>query len=145
VEDFIMGEKNKVPIIEGFFTWPTDDCRIIASRCKKCAVVGFPKRPFCHHPDCEKKRDNIEIIELNKKGILYSYTFQVYQPPEPFRLEPFKPYAIGMVDFPEKIRILGMITRLDDLKIGMEVETTVGTLYEDDENEYITWMWKPID
>ena len=79
-----MGAKGKVPIIEGFFTWPSDDPRIIASRCKKCGTVTFPKRPFCVNPDCEKERGNVEEIELSKKGILYSYSYQLYQPPKPF-------------------------------------------------------------
>lgn len=140
-----MSEKGKIPIIEGFFTWPSDDPRIIASRCKECGTLTFPKRPFCNNPDCEKERGNIEEIELEKKGILYSYSFQRYQPPEPFRMEPFNPYAIGMVDFPEGIRILGIITRMENLKIDMEMETTVGRLYEDEENEFLTWMWKPVD
>jgi hypothetical protein len=25
------------------------------------------------------------------------------------------------------------------------LEMTVGKLYEDAENEYITWMWKPVE
>jgi len=52
-----------------------------------------------------------------------------------------------MVDFPEGIRIWGIIVKMEkeNLEIGMEVETTVGKLYEDEENEYITWMWKPVD
>lgn len=140
-----MTTKKKVPIIEGLFTWPSDDPRIIAGRCKKCGVVAFPKAPFCPNPDCEKERENMEQIELSKGGTLYTYTHQIYRPPAPFKIEPFQPYAIGMVDFPEGIRILGIITRMEDLRIGMQVETTVGKLYEDEENEYITWMWNPVD
>ena len=137
--------KERKPIIEGLFTWPSDDPRLIVSKCKKCNSVAFPKRPFCPNPDCEKKRENIEEVELSKVGTLYSYAHQIYPPPEPFRYEPFKPYALGIVDFPEGLRVWGIITRMEDLKLGMTVETTVGKLYEDEENEYITWMWKPID
>ncbi len=140
-----MATKEKKAIIEGMFSWPSADPRIIASRCKKCGTVAFPKRPFCPNPDCEKARENVEEIELSKKGTLYSYTYQLFEPPAPFKMEPFKPYAIGMVDFPEGTRIWGMITRMENLKLGMPVETTVGKLYEDEENEYITWMWNPID
>ena len=140
-----MTVKEKVPIVAGLFKWPADDPRIIASRCKKCGTVSFPKAPFCQNPDCEKKRENVEQIELSKKGTLYSFTFQRYQPPLPFRYEPFQAYALGMVDFPEGIRIWGVITRMDNLKIGMKMETTVGKLYEDEKNEYLTWMWKPTD
>jgi len=71
--------------IEGLFTWPSDDPRIIASRCKKCGTVSFPKAPFCQNPDCEKVRENVEVIELSKEGTLYSYSVQNYQPPLPFR------------------------------------------------------------
>jgi len=142
-----MPSKKKVPVIEGLFTWPSDDPRIIVSRCKKCRTVSFPKAPFCENPDCEKVRENIEEIELSKRGTLYSYTHQIYPPPLPFRYEPAEPYPIGMVDFPEGIRIWGIIVKMEkeNLEIGMEVETTVGKLYEDEENEYITWMWKPVD
>ena len=33
----------------------------------------------------------------------------------------------------------------DDLSVGMEVELVLGTLYEDDENQYLTWQWRPVD
>jgi len=41
------------------------------------------------------------------------------------------------------MRVLGMTTTTEGLKIGQQLEMTVGKLYEDAENEYITWMWKP--
>lgn len=140
-----MNAKKKVPIIEGLFTWLTEDPRIIVSRCRKCGTVAFPKRPFCTNPDCEKVRENVEEIELSKGGTLWTYSYQIYPPPAPFKYEPFQPFAIGMVDFPEGIRVLGIITRMENLKLGMQMETIVGKLYEDEESEYITWMWKPID
>lgn len=139
-----MDKKKKVPIIEDLFTYD-DDPRIIANRCKKCGTISFPKLPFCLDPDCEKKRDNVEEIQLSKRGKLWIYTCQIYPPPLPFKMEPFKPFAIGMVDFPEGLRMVGMLTRTENLRIGMEVETTVGTLYEDGENEYVTYMFKPVN
>ena len=30
-----------------------------------------------------------------------------------------------------------------ELKVGMEMELTLGRLYEDDENEYMMWKWAP--
>jgi hypothetical protein len=32
---------------------------------------------------------------------------------------------------------------VDDLAVGMEVELTAGTLYEDEEAEYLIWQWRP--
>lgn len=139
-----MPAKKQVPIIEGLFTWPSDKPQLIASRCKKCGTVTFPKAAFCANPDCEKVRENVEVIKLSNSGTLWSFTTQIYAPPAPFKKEPFEPYGIGMVDTEEGLRVLGILTTADNLKTGMPVEMTAGKLYEDDENEYITWMWKPV-
>jgi len=139
-----MPAKKQVPIIEGLFTWPSDKPQLIASRCKKCGTVSFPKAAFCANPDCEKVRENVEEIKLSNRGKLWTWTIQKYAPPAPFRKEPFEPYGIGMIDTKEGLRVLGILTTTDNVKIGMPVEMTVGKLYEDNENEYITWMWKPV-
>ena len=34
---------------------------------------------------------------------------------------------------------------VDDLKVGMEVELVLDTLYEDDANEYVVWKWRPVE
>lgn len=139
-----MAAKKQVPIIEGLFTWPSDKPQLIASRCKKCRTVSFPKAAFCGNPDCEKLRENVEEIKLSNSGTLWSFTTQIYAPPAPFKKEPFEPYGIAMVDTEEGLRVLGILTSNDNLKLGMKVEMTTGKLYEDEENEYITWMWKPV-
>ena len=139
-----MAAKKQVPIIEGLFTWPSDKPQLIASRCKKCRTVSFPKAAFCGNPDCEKLRENVEVIKLSNSGTLWSFTTQIYAPPAPFKKEPFEPYGIGMVDTEEGLRVLGILTSSDNLKVGTKVEMTAGKLYEDEENEYITWMWKPV-
>ena len=141
-----MPEKTKKPIIDGLFRWPSKEPKLLAGRCKICKTVTFPRKPFCPNPDCkgEKVRENVEEIELSNKATLYSYSFQMYQPPEPFKFDPWRPFAIGMADFPEGIRIWGMVTRMENLKLGMPIEVTTGKLYEDAQNEYITWMWKPV-
>ncbi len=136
--------KNKIPIIEGLFTWPSDKPQLIASKCKKCGTVTFPKAAFCANPDCEKKRDNVEIVNLSNTGTVWTYTTQIYAPPAPFKKEPFEPYGIAMVDTSEGLRVLGILTTTDNVKLGGKVELTAGKLYEDDENEYVTWMWKPV-
>jgi len=140
----VSSSKKKVPIIEGLFTWPSDKPQLIASRCKKCGTVSFPKAAFCASPSCVKIRGNAEIIHLSNSGTLWTLTTQIYPPPPPFRMEPFEPYGIAMVDTEEGLRVLGMLTSTENLKPGMKVEMTTGRLYEDEENEYITWMWKPV-
>ncbi len=138
-----MSDKKKVPLVEGLFTWPSDQPRLIASRCKKCGTPAFPKSPYCTNPDCEKNPENVEVIELSNRAKLYTYAVQAYPMPEPFRMEPFEPFPLGMLDVPEGLRILGMLTT-DKVEIGMEMEMTTRKLYEDEENEYLTWAWKPV-
>lgn len=135
--------KNKVPLIEGLFTWPADQPRLIASRCKKCGSVSFPKSAYCTNPDCPRDLANVEVIELSNKAKLYTWTVQVYPPAPPFKMDPFVPFPIGMLDFPEGLRVLGMLTT-DKVDFGMEMEMTTRKLFEDDKNEYLTWVFKPV-
>ena len=138
-------QKKRVPIIQGLFTWPSNDPRLIATKCKKCGTVVFPKGPFCSNPDCEKTKETIEEIQLSKKGKIWSWTVQRYPPPAPFKYEPFKPFAIVMVALHEGLKVYGMLTTTENIRIGMEVEMVVDKLYEDEQNEYVTWMWKPVE
>jgi uncharacterized OB-fold protein len=42
--------------------------------------------------------------------------------------------------------VLGQVVpgvEVTQLKAGMEMELVVGTLYEDEQNEYVVWKWKP--
>jgi hypothetical protein len=139
-----QSQKKRIPIVEGMFAWPSAEPALLVGKCKKCGTISFPHAPFCINPDCEKVRENVEETKLSRTGTLWTYTVQVYSPPPPFKHEPFEPYGIAMVDFPEGIRVLGMLTTTKDLRIGMRVETIVGKLYEDEVNEYITWMFRPI-
>ena len=47
----------------------------------------------------------------------------------------------------EKMVVLGQCvsdTNIEDLNVGMEMELALDVLYEDDDNEYLIWKWKPI-
>ncbi len=142
-----MSEKKQIPVVEGYFTWPSDDPRLIVTKCKSCGYCFFPKTSTCGNPNCKKK--DVEAILLSKRGKLNSYTIQYYKPPEPFVApDPFVPYGIGLVEFPEGIRIMGQMTGCDpekELKMGMDVEMVIEKMYEDEDgNEVMTWKFKPV-
>ena len=142
----MSNEKKQIAAVEGLFSWPSDDPRLIASRCRSCGSVRFPARSTCHNPYCNK--DDVEEILLNKRGKLYSYTIHHYCPPPPFHPpDPFVPYGIGLVELPEGIRIMGMLTQCDlELKINMDVELVAEKLYDDDKgNEIMGWKWRPLE
>lgn len=59
-------------------------------------------------------------------------------------MDPFKPFGIGLVELPEGINVLGMLTTTENLKIGLEVELLVEGLYRDGDNEVMTWKFRPL-
>ena len=136
-------ERN--PVIEGLFTLDPKEPRLIGSKCTSCGTYFFPETVSCSNPVCKEKK--VEQAFLSRRGKLWSYTIQYYPPPPPFKApEPFVPFGIGLIELPEKIRVLGMLTESDPdkLKIGMEVELVLEKLYEDNGKEVITWKFRPV-
>jgi enoyl-CoA hydratase len=134
-------EKKQVPVEAGLFTWPSGEPRLIGSRCKSCGTHSFPKSYSCPNPDCDAK--DVEEVLLSRRGKLASYTIQRYSPPG-FKMEPFRPFAIGLVELPEGINVLGMLTTIENLKTGMDLEMMVEGLYTEGENEVMTWKFRPV-
>ena len=139
--------KQQIPIVKDVFTWPSEEPRLIGSKCKTCGTVSFPKSPVCRNPKCKNKRDVGEVL-LTRRGELMSFTLVCYPPPPPYvSPKPFVPFIVGEVEFPEGIAIIGQISgcKYEDLRIGMEVEMVVDKLFEDDGgNEVVGWKFRPI-
>ena len=136
--------KKQVAVKEGLFTWPSPDPQLLGSRCVACGEVFFPRRQSCANCQGEKMED----IKLSKKGKLYSFTTVRYAPPPPWRgPEPFKPYNAGLIELPEGIRFLAMLTDCDPntLKLDMDVELVIEKQFVDAEgNDVMTYKFKPI-
>ena len=86
---------------------------------------------------------------LPKNGKLSTFTIQHYMCPPPFKTTgDITPYGLVVVEFEEQnIVITGLLTEteLDDLKIGMEMETTTYKLYQDDDgNDVVTWAFRAV-
>ncbi len=138
--------KNRVPAMEGWFTLG-DEPRLIGLHDAGSGSYFFPKDVAIvrapGHADAELKE-----VELSRTGTLWSYTSNHYQPPEPYvSPDPFVPYTVAAVELTdERMVVLG---QLDDgvdpesLEVGQTMELVLGTLYEDDENEYVVWKWRP--
>jgi len=138
--------KRQIPALDGFFTWPSQEPALIGATCRSCGQYFFPRFVIMHDPDCED-REQVEEVLLSRKGKLWSHTIIHYQPPPPFRApEPFQPYCLGVVELPEGIRIMGQVTgcKMEQLRPGMDVELVVEMQYEDEDNEYLTWKFRPV-
>jgi uncharacterized OB-fold protein len=144
--------KEQRPAIGGWFTTHEGQVHLLGTRCASCGTPYFPRNELaCRNPACQGPKDGSELEEysLSNRGRVWSYTDARYRPPPPYiAAEPFEPYTVVAVELEaERMVILGQAVPgvgVDDLAVGMEVELTTGTLYTDDEAEYITWLWRPV-
>jgi uncharacterized OB-fold protein len=121
----------------------------MGSRCNSCGSYFFPRVTvlFCRNPQCEGT--SFGDVKLSRTGRIWSYTNACYKPPEPFvAAEPFVPFAIAAVELStERMIILGQIVAGVDvaaLKVGMEVELVLETLYRQGDEERLVWKWRPL-
>lgn len=138
--------KTRVPAVEGWFTTDASPV-LIGNRCTECGTVFFPKADlFCRSPLCDG--DTFEDTELSRTGRVWSYATNHYEPPPPYMApDPFEPYTVAAVELEaERMVVLGMVEGADaeSLAVGREVELVLGTLYEDDDHEYLVWKWRPL-
>ena len=133
---------ERIAVAPGLFEGTGRGTRLLASRCLGCGQHYFPRALSCRAPDCTDKR--LEDTRLSAQGRLYSYTRQRYQPPGLFRMEDWAPYALGLVDLPEGLRILALISGPDPEPedIGRPMQLGTRTLYVNEAGqEVITYCW----
>ena len=139
--------KNRVAAIEGWFTLD-DPPQLLGLRDAESGTYFFPKdvavsrAPGYDHVDLEE-------VALSRTGKLWSYTTNHYQPPEPYMSsDPFEPYTVAAVELTkDRMVVMGQLAAgidPENLEVGMDMELVLGTLYEDDENEYVVWKWQPV-
>jgi uncharacterized OB-fold protein len=118
---------------------------LVGSRCGGCGHHYFPKSLSCRNPRCETKE--VHEVLLGRRGHLYSYTVQAYQPPALFRMDPWAPYVIGLVELPEGLRVLGMLTGCEPegVEIGMPLQVVAEPLHRDPSGRaVITYKFSPV-
>jgi hypothetical protein len=141
------GGKVRKPAVEGWLRMDADDPRLLGTQCAACKTYFFPKETAsCRNPACGGTE--LAEVALSNRGTLWSFTDNHYAPPPPFvAADPFEPYAVAAVELAEeKMVVLGQVVPgvgAGQLAAGMEMELVLDTLYEDDENEYIVWKWRP--
>jgi uncharacterized OB-fold protein len=137
---------TRTPVIEGLFEQAADGARLLGSRCATCDTPYFPRSGLCHNPDCTQSK--MEEARFGPHGTLWSCSVQNYPPPPPARYdEPYRPYALGVVDLTDGLRVVGRmaVEDPDSVKVGAKVEIVLEPMCkEDDGTELITWMFRPV-
>jgi uncharacterized OB-fold protein len=101
--------------------------KFVATQCKKCGKKYFPPRADC--PYCITSET--EWFEVKSKGKLLTYTEVQYGP---LGFEAEQPYVIGIVEFPEGIKVLSRISKKVEvvkIKVGMELSVVPVKLNEE--------------
>jgi uncharacterized OB-fold protein len=128
---------NRVPVREGTFVEGPEGGVLLANKCKSCGQAFFPKAVFC----LTCLNDEMEELRLSRRGRLYTYT--IGRLPS---MHFVPPYAIGYVDMPEGVRIFAPLNMTEDkpLRIGMDMEVVIETLWQEGDNEIIGYRFKPV-
>jgi uncharacterized protein len=110
---------------------------LIAGHCKACGRYTFPRYYACRF--CFS--DELEDAPLSPRGKLHSFTIVRRSLPD----YPV-PYGLGLVDFPEGVRVMAQMEAndLERLKLDMEMEVTVGPVRRSkDGRDIISYKFRP--
>jgi len=111
--------------IEQFYKY-VNQGKLMGGKCKKCGKIHLPPRPLCDK--CFSKE--FEWVEVPQRGKLLTYTIIHVAPPQ---FQSMAPYAVGIIQLENGLKIPGMIREVapEQIKIGMELsiasETSTAT------------------
>ena len=111
--------------------------RMEAAKCKKCGTISFPGRLIC----TECGHTEYETINLSGKGKLETFTI-IRTAPSGFT--DFAPYAVGLVNMDEGVKVLGQITDCnpENLKIGDRLSSKFRRMNEEGKTGMIMYAYK---
>ena len=107
--------------IEQFYKF-IGERKLMGVKCNHCGSMLVPPKPMC--TNCFST--DFTWVHLGRKGRLVTYTV-IHIAPEQF--QSIAPYAYGIVELENGLRLPGMIRglELEKIKVGMELETDFDT------------------
>lgn len=123
--------------IEQFYKF-IGERKLMSAKCNKCGLIFVPPRPMC--PECLS--NDLSWTQLKNKGKLLTYTV-IYVAPEEF--QHMAPYAIGIVELEDGVRLPGIIQNIkhEDLRVGMELEVDFDTTVQSTWPQWPRYFFKP--
>lgn len=111
-----MTEQTQNFTIEQFYKY-VGQKKLMGGKCLNCGKIHLPPRPLCD----KCLSTGFEWVELPQTGKLLTYTV-IHVAPTQF--QHLAPYAVGIVQLENGVRIPGMIKNapLDNIKIGMKLK-----------------------
>lgn len=110
------------PVRDGLLTGDLSDLsqvKLAGSRCKVCHEATLGSNSLC--PNCGS--DEVAPIAFSDDGKVWTYTVVRYRPPGDYKgSDPFVPFAMGLIELPEGLRVLAPIGGdVEQVRIGMDV------------------------
>ena|SRR4030065_347051 len=107
--------------IEQFYKFMSQG-KLMAGKCTRCGKTHLPPRPLCDN--CFSQE--FEWVEVSGKGKLVTFTVIHIAPPQ---FAALAPYAVGIVQLDNGLRIPGMISgvKQEQLRVGMDLTIDFGT------------------
>ena len=102
---------------------------LIGSQCDSCKKIYFPPRESC--PYCRRKSiGKMKELRFSGKGKVVTYSI-IHTAPENF--EGQAPYPIAIIELEEGPKLTAQIVdcEINDVKIGMKVQSTFRKIQED--------------
>lgn len=112
----------------------------IGNKCESCGRVFFPPRESC--PDCRRKSiGKMKELKLQGHGEVVTFTI-IHVAPEDF--EEQTPYPIAIIKLKEGPQVTAQIVdcSLDEVQIGMKVESTFRKIQQDGHTGAIYYGYK---
>jgi uncharacterized OB-fold protein len=111
--------------------------RMEAGKCRKCGKIFFPGRLVCS--ECGSRE--FETVRLSGKGKLATFTITRVAPAG---FGDQVPYAVGIIELDEGIRVMGQITDCNPelLKIGDRMITKFRRINEEGKTGIIMYGYK---
>ncbi len=107
--------------IEQFYKFLSQG-KLMAGKCRKCGKIHLPPRPLCDN--CYSQ--SFGWLSVSGKGKLVTYTVISVAPQQ---FQSLTPYAVGILQLENGLRIPGMIQGViqEQLRIGMELTLDFGS------------------
>jgi uncharacterized protein len=142
---------QQVPLADGLFTWPADPSRpsvLIGARSAN-GKIFFPYR---RQAVIGGVREDLERVELPRRGLLWTFTSQNFRPAAPpyagdDDAGSFRPFTVGYVELAGALRVEARLTEPDPskLRIGQEMELVIEPLGVDaDGNQTMIYAFAPV-
>jgi uncharacterized OB-fold protein len=111
--------------------------RMEAHKCQKCGKTFVPGRLICDQ--CGGR--DFEVIKLSETCKLISYTI-IHTPASQFKDQ--SPYALGIGEFPEGVRLTAQLADIDfeEIKTGMELQVEFRRIQTDGHAGILSYGYK---